>query len=174
MSVIWLPFSAGPARCFTLPLHSLNGEPEATKNLASIPQRRFKQSINFIPTSRNGRTHYPPENCGLPPKGKVSKWKMDHTACSTSCSRTARCIYSAALPSFFTLPSTHPRATHSFTPPYYSFISHSTNPLIFLAIALNHPFFALCTQFSQSLSSAHGRHPFSRLQSFMQALCPLI
>ena len=37
--------------------------------------------------------------------------------------------------SFFTLPSTPPRPTHSFiTPLHYSFITHSTEPLFFLLL----------------------------------------
>jgi len=60
---------------------------------------------------------------------------MGHTTCSTSGSRITRHIYSSLFASTFMFilhstlqtPSTY---SSSITPPYYSFVSHSTDPLI--------------------------------------------
>ena len=76
-----------------------------------------------------------PENRGLPTsQRKASKWKMNHTACSTSCSRTARCIYSSrfALDSQVfipTLPTPH-RPTHSFI----TLLLHSSESVILVPL----------------------------------------
>jgi hypothetical protein len=75
---------------------------EAAKNLASLPCCRFNQTIilptSFLPPEMAEPIPPPPppENRRLPTsQGKVSKWKINYTTCSTSCSRTARYIYSS-------------------------------------------------------------------------------
>ena len=96
----------------------------------AFPHRRFNQTIilptSFLPPEMVEHIR-PPGNRGLPTsQGKVSKWEMNHTACSTSCSRTARCIYSSrfALDSQVFIPhsSLYPPHLHTSTP--YSLIHH--------------------------------------------------
>jgi hypothetical protein len=128
-------------RCLSTRL-SVNLRPR--KIWRAFPHRRFKQnhhSSNFIPTSKNGGAHYPPENRGLPPKGKQVE-NGSHCLFNFLLPHCKMYIFQSLCPrlsslhsSFFTLPSTPPRPTHSFTTPlHYSFITHSTEPLIFLLL----------------------------------------
>jgi hypothetical protein len=121
----------------------------------------------------------PLKTAGLPPRERFPSGKWVTLPVQLPAPALQDIYIPASLPrlscSFFTLLSKPPRPTPhpSLRPIIPSSLIPLTHSFCF-AIALNHPFFAPCAQFSRSLSSAYGRHSFSQLQSFVQALCPLI